>query len=139
MAETLLPINSCKECPFFKTGNQWSSDGWDRMEDWICTKHEPEKVIQGSVEWHEEKRINIPDWCPLPNDKFKKAIIEELVGVVLQNPDMVSDTFVYKDKFTFTRLTKDMLWYVTYDNKIIAHGQYRHDIEQWIDIAYKLK
>lgn len=78
MVKIEIEINSCKECPHFKTMNQWSSDGWDRMEDWCCTKH-PEnsmrvknstklavgKLIQGGVEWHEEKHIKIPDWCPI--------------------------------------------------------------------------
>ena len=82
MAEIKIEIQSCKQCPFFKTTNEWSSDGWDRMEDWICTKH-PEnsspvrikgyiqindgkgKLIQSCVEWHEEKKIQIPQWCPI--------------------------------------------------------------------------
>jgi len=58
-----IEINSCKECPNFKTMNQWSSDGWDKMEDWYCLKSE--KKIQGCVEWHEEGKIKIPDWCPI--------------------------------------------------------------------------
>lgn len=139
MSEVLLPITSCIQCPHFKKSDSYSSDGWDRMEDWFCTKNEDKQIIQGAVEWHEIKSIKIPEWCPLPTDKFKKAMLDELKGVVLQNVNLVSSTYVYKDKFVFTRLTKDMLWYVTYSNKIIAHGQYRHDIEQWIDIAYDLK
>lgn len=59
----VLEIKSCKECVFFKTTNQWSSDGFDSMEDWICAKIN--KKIAGSVEWHEEKKIKIPDWCPI--------------------------------------------------------------------------
>lgn len=58
-----IEINSCKECPFFKTSNRWSSDGWDKMEDWICNKSN--KTIQDSVEWFEESKINIPDWCEI--------------------------------------------------------------------------
>ena len=40
------------------------------MEDWQCwhskcqTKNGPRK-IQGSVEWHEESKILVPDWCPI--------------------------------------------------------------------------
>jgi hypothetical protein len=80
MTQIAIDIKSCRECPFFTTMNQWSSDGFDRMEDWCCTKH-PEnsmrkqvngkyintstgKLIQGAVEWHEESRIGIPEWCP---------------------------------------------------------------------------
>ena len=61
-----LPITHCKDCPFKKETNQWSSDGWDRMEDWVCEKAGGRK-IQGAVEWHEINKIKIPDWCPLPN------------------------------------------------------------------------
>lgn len=63
MADIKITIESCQKCPFFKTTNQWSSDGWDRMEDWICIKADNRK-IQGAVEWHEENKIKIPEWCP---------------------------------------------------------------------------
>jgi hypothetical protein len=70
MVNVVIELKSCKECPYFKTANQWSSDGWDRMEDWICTKMN-DKKIQGAVEWHEESKIKIPDWCPiLVNEKL---------------------------------------------------------------------
>lgn len=59
----VLEIESCKQCPAFKTGNFWSSDGWDRMVDWMCKDME-DKKIQGAVEWHEENKIKIPEWCP---------------------------------------------------------------------------
>jgi hypothetical protein len=58
----VVEINSCKQCPYFKIGTPYSTDGWDRMEDWICTK--ANKTIQGGVEWYEESRISIPKWCP---------------------------------------------------------------------------
>jgi hypothetical protein len=59
----VLDLESCQQCPAFKTGNYWSSDGWDRMEDWLC-KDMGDKKIQGSVEWFEERHIKIPEWCP---------------------------------------------------------------------------
>ncbi len=62
MIKIEIEINSCKQCTHFKTDNQWSSDGWDKMEDWICKKIN--KKIEGCVEWYEEKKIKIPDWCP---------------------------------------------------------------------------
>lgn len=65
MPKITLDIKNCKECPHFKATNQWSSDGWDRMEDWMCTKVEPNQKIAGAVEWHEEKKIKIPEWCPI--------------------------------------------------------------------------
>lgn len=86
MQKIVIEIKSCKECPHFRTANQWSSDGWDRMEDWCCTKHpensmrrmrggetisttEQGKLIEGSVEWYEEDGIKIPDWCPIKIDE----------------------------------------------------------------------
>ena len=83
MAKIAIEINTCKECPHFKTMNYWSSDDFDRMEDWCCTKHSensmpirnkngdiistnnPGKLIQGCVEWHEELKIKVPNWCPI--------------------------------------------------------------------------
>ena len=64
MPKIALEIVSCKDCPFKKSTNFWSSDGWDRMEDWVCTKSN-EKKIAGSVEWHEESKVPVPDWCPI--------------------------------------------------------------------------
>lgn len=60
----LIPITSCQKCPNLKKGNFWSSDGWDRMEDWLCTASNNKKIA-GAVEWHEESKIKIPNWCPL--------------------------------------------------------------------------
>lgn len=62
-----IEIISCKNCPYFKIGNVWSSDGFDRMEDWECTI--AKKTIAASVEWHEEKDIKIPEWCPAKVDQ----------------------------------------------------------------------
>lgn len=65
MAErkALLEV-TCRTCPNRKSTNFWSSDGWDRMEDWVC-KLKNEKKIAGAVEWHEENKIPVPEWCPL--------------------------------------------------------------------------
>ena len=62
-----VPITNCKNCPHFITINPWSTDGWDHMEDWLCTKEN--KKIKGAVEWHEESKIQIPSWCPLTSSK----------------------------------------------------------------------
>ena len=50
---------------------------------------------------------------------------------------MILEEYIYKNHFRFQRLLKDRIWFVTYNNHIITHGQYRHDLEQWIDINYK--
>jgi len=63
MPEIKLEIKNCKECKYFTTKNQYSTDGFDFMEDWFCTKED--KKIQGAVEWHEERKITIPEWCPI--------------------------------------------------------------------------
>jgi hypothetical protein len=63
MARIVIEIENCKQCPYFKTDTPWTSDGFDFMEDWICTKEN--KTIQGAVEWHEESKIKIPDWCQI--------------------------------------------------------------------------
>ena len=63
MPKVVIEIQSCKQCPFFDKRNPWSSDGFDRMEDWYCIKSE--KVIQGAVEWHEERKVKVPEWCEI--------------------------------------------------------------------------
>jgi hypothetical protein len=68
-------IKSCRDCPNKESTNFWSSDGWDRMEDWECKllpgdgEKNKNKKISGAVEWHEENKIPIPDWCPLDDKK----------------------------------------------------------------------
>jgi hypothetical protein len=65
MAKVVLEIHNCGGCPHKVEKNLYSSDGWDRIIDWFCSKTEPHTKIQGAVEWHEEKHIVIPDWCPI--------------------------------------------------------------------------
>lgn len=67
MPKVSIDIRNCKDCPFFDERNPWSSDGWDRMVDWYCKKSNV--VIQGCVEWYEESKIQIPEWCEI---KIKK-------------------------------------------------------------------
>ncbi len=62
-----VEIENCKSCPHFKIRETYSTDGWDRMEDWVCGKLN--KKIQGAVEWHEEKKILVPEWCPILIEK----------------------------------------------------------------------
>lgn len=61
-----IEIKSCKECPHFKEGHRQSTDGFDSGHDWYCKK--ARKQIAGFVEWHEEKKIPIPKWCPCKAD-----------------------------------------------------------------------
>lgn len=49
--------------------NMWEVwDDFDCMIDWYCKKSN--KMIQGAVEWHEESKINVPDWCEFKNTKL---------------------------------------------------------------------
>ena len=75
-----IVIKSCKECPNFTTTNHWTSDGWDKMDDWMCTKEN--KKIQGAVEWFEESKIQIPEWCPLINIDNKKDLLIDFARYV---------------------------------------------------------
>lgn len=59
-----LEIKSCKECPFFERKRFWTEDSFEEAYDWHCKKMDDMK-IQGYVEWHEEKSIEIPEWCPV--------------------------------------------------------------------------
>lgn len=54
-------IADCSECKFHTVSDRYSSDGWDRMEDWTCTKSN--KKIAGGVEWHD--KIPVPNWCEI--------------------------------------------------------------------------
>lgn len=60
----VLEIKNCKECPRFFTTNEYSTDGFDYMEDWMCSETKPSRKIQGAVEWHEVDKIEVPKWCP---------------------------------------------------------------------------
>lgn len=63
MATIKIEVNNCKldKCPFFKITKTESTDGFDRGEYWHCCKSN--KEIQSFVEWHEEKKVEIPLWC----------------------------------------------------------------------------
>lgn len=65
--EIKLEITSCKDCPKFIMERMYTSDSWEEAYNWFCNANEKKK-IQGYVEWHEEKSVKIPDWCPLSID-----------------------------------------------------------------------
>lgn len=56
-----INIERCDKCPNFKLGPSESTDGFDLGNDWICELSG--RIIAGFVEWHEENKIKIPDWC----------------------------------------------------------------------------
>lgn len=59
-----IEINSCKECPFFKEERMYTADSFEMAFNWFC-KRDNNKKIAGYVEWHEEKKIKVPEWCPI--------------------------------------------------------------------------
>lgn len=56
--------------------------------------------------------------------------------IIKQNIDMIVEEYDYKTHFHFQRMQKDGKWYVTFKNQIVAWGQYRNDLEEWIDVNY---
>jgi len=64
MPKIEIEIKSCQQCPFFKQERMYTSDSLETAFDWFCTKSYNRK-IQGYVEWHEENKIKIPEWCPI--------------------------------------------------------------------------
>lgn len=69
MPKIEIEIKNCKGCPHFKEERHYTSDSFETAFDWFCKK-ENNKKIAGYVEWHEEKDVEIPSWCPcLVKDK----------------------------------------------------------------------
>lgn len=61
----VLEIENCLGCPFLKQERFYSGDSFEAPSyDWYCKKS-GNKKIRGYVEWHEEKKIKIPDWCEI--------------------------------------------------------------------------
>jgi hypothetical protein len=62
--EIIIDIKNCKECPFFEQERMYTADSFEEPYNWFCKKGGGKKKIQGYVEWHEESKVPIPDWCP---------------------------------------------------------------------------
>lgn len=82
-----LPIVNCKKCPSKKETNFWSSDGWDRMSDWVCDA--ANKTIAKSVEWH--NNIAIPDWCPILKKDTEETKRELVFLVTITEPNSIKN------------------------------------------------
>lgn len=65
MTTIKIEIKNCMQCPFFKQERLYTADSFEQANDWLCL-HPNHKIkkISGYVEWHEEKKVPIPDWCP---------------------------------------------------------------------------
>ena len=67
MVKVELEIKNCRDCPFFENERYYTEDSWETAFNWFCLKESPRKKIAEYVEWHEESKVNIPEWC-----EFKK-------------------------------------------------------------------
>jgi hypothetical protein len=69
--DIVIDIKRCNECPNFSEERYYSPDSFEAPSfDWYCEKAGHRK-IRGYVEWHEENKIKIPDWCPCKAKKVK--------------------------------------------------------------------
>jgi len=72
-----LVIKSCSDCPNIRKEPQYTSDSWERANNWYCTETELEndgKKIAGYVEWMDIKDIKVPEWCPLRIKRKKEKV-----------------------------------------------------------------
>lgn len=67
-----LEIESCEKCPFKVVTRNYSTDGWDRVEDWKCTK--VDKIIEKMIGTFEN--VAIPKWCPYGENINEKEFLE---------------------------------------------------------------
>ena len=72
--EIKLEISSCDKCPFYKVEKSYSTDGWDRVEDWKCTK--VNKIIEKMIGTFE--KVEIPKWCPFGENIEEVDVFEFL-------------------------------------------------------------
>lgn len=71
------------------------------------------------------------------NEKSKLEARQEQLDIPIRHScDMITEEYVYKNDFRFQRTMKHGIWFVTYKNYLITFGQYRHDLEEWIDSNY---
>jgi hypothetical protein len=79
----ILDIKTCKECPFFEQERMYTADSFEEPFDWFCKKMNNRK-IRGYVEWHEEKDVPIPDWCPVKVEEPAIPSTEKIAEIVNQ-------------------------------------------------------
>ena len=96
-ASKKLPVLKieCSSCPNKVETNPFSSDGWDRMVDWICIAAE-DKKIAGAVEWKD--KVQTPHWCPL--HKSTETPREHAFLVTLEQVFASKNSFPLSEKRT---------------------------------------
>ena len=63
MAEIVLEIEKCNECPFVKTQPTETHDWFeDYVEDYFCGKNGRELAVWVERIW---EIPDVPDWCPI--------------------------------------------------------------------------
>lgn len=72
--EIKLEIESCEKCPFKTVTRNYSTDGWDRVEDWKCNK--VDKDIRKMIDTFE--KVEIPKWCPFVENINEVDVFEFL-------------------------------------------------------------
>ena len=73
----------------------------------------------------------------MKNETSKTTETKSLnIAVVRHSCEMITEEYLYKNDFRFQRTQKHGIWFVTYQNHLITFGQYRHDLEEWIDSNY---
>ena len=82
---------------------------------------------------------NVYYWetCPQEyNDRIDAVKKQCTIQIVRHSSEMIAEEYVYKNDFRFQRTQKHGIWFVTYQNHLITFGQYRHDLEEWVDSNY---
>ena len=64
MPKITIEIKTCRDCPFFEEKRHYTADSFELAHDWFC-KAKNNAKIAGYVEWHEEDKVQVPDWCPV--------------------------------------------------------------------------
>lgn len=71
-------VITCHNCSHKKETNHWSSDDYDRMCDWVCSAvldvDDKPTLLAASVEWHDERHIKVPEWCPINHKIVIKGV-----------------------------------------------------------------
>lgn len=69
MTKIQIDVKNCGECPHFESERIYTSDSFDMLFKWTCTK--AKRVITGCHDTWD--KTPIPDWCPCKiNDNKKK-------------------------------------------------------------------
>ena len=69
MPKIELEIKNCKECPHWSESPYPTEDSFERPHYWWCNYTGERIKIAGYVEWHEEKDMKVPEWCPIKKEK----------------------------------------------------------------------